>query len=375
MNILLALVGLLSIGGVGWLWTSGFAGLDRPQRVGFAYGVGAVWIGVMMGVIPLVGLPLVPAVGWSVVGVPPVGWWVWRRLRGGVAAKDADRPIAAGRSGHAAAIRDAWWWGAAGFVGLLAAIVVARTVVKPIQAWDAWSTYATKAKAIYLSATVPRSMFETVTAPNYPLGVPLQEVWMSWFVGAWDDVAVKLLFPGYLVALLCLVYGELRVRWAARVAMGGTLFVGCLPFLLQHGQDGYTDLPLAYFVLGGAGALTRFLRHREGHALALGAIFAAGMVWSREDGVLVVVINGALLLYDGAWSFGIRSARTWRALLGYVAVPAAVWGGWTLVKALWAIPANLSLSIAGMAAHLDRLGGAVDALLTALFLEGNWLIL
>ncbi|MBI3606853.1 MAG: hypothetical protein HY207_02680 [Nitrospirae bacterium] len=220
--------------GVTAVWVVGFAAaplltrLNGPQRIGFAYGVGLVWISTMMGVEALVGVPLTPAAGMAVIAGPAAGWWLWRVRR---ARRTPGVPHAV-RHGPVV-IGDPLWWGAATLLATLWGIVTVRSVLKPIQFWDAWATYGFKAKVIFLEAAIPSlTLFGwngSLNYPDYPLGVSLQEVWVSWFVGTWDDVAVKLLFPGYVLALLCLAYGSLRERWDARPAMLGTLFVGGAP--------------------------------------------------------------------------------------------------------------------------------------------------
>ena len=370
MTIGLGAFGMLVAWWLGFSWMPGRAYLSGAQRAGFAYGLGLVWISTMMGVLAVLGVPVTRMVGVvSIVG-PPLGWWLWQtwRLRRGAEREGSVgviRPVLS---------RDPWWWGLAALLGVLCAIVVVRATVKPMYFRDGWATYALKAKIIYLEASVPRAIFDWVVAPNYPLGVPFQEVWVAWFAGSWDDVAVKLLFPGYALALLCLVYGTLRDRWGARAAMGGTLFVAGLPFLLQHAQDAYTDLPLAYFVLGNAVALTRYALSSDRRDLVLASVFAAGLVWTREDGLIVVAANALLLAALGARRGGLTSKTSVTAVGIYLAFPALVWGAWTLAKLHMGISTNLHVDSSDVMG-LDRWQTIFEVFVRALFLQGNWMIL
>ena len=361
--------------GVAVAWLIGFTAspflvqLNWPLRAGFAYGLGLIWISTMMGLASLFGVPLTPEVGMPLIVLPAAGWWLWR-WRGSRRKPAALRAV----SGSVSIGRDLWWWGMAVLLALLWAIVAIRAVVKPIQFWDAWATYAFKAKIIYLEASIPGTMFEWVVVPNYPLGIPLQEVWTAWFVGSWDDVAIKWLFPGYLLALLFLVYGVLRDRWSARAAIGGTLFVAGLPFLLQHAHDGYTDLPLAYFVLGSAVALTRYALSNDRRDLVLASVFAAGVVWTREDGLIVVVANALLLAVLGARRGGLITKTTFTTVGIYLGFPALVWGAWTLAKLHMGISTNLHVDSSDVTV-LDRWRTIFEVFIRALFLQGNWMIL
>jgi hypothetical protein len=252
-------------------------------------------------------------------------------------------------------------------------IVTARAMVVPVRFWDAWATYAFKAKVIYSDQAITHSLFDSVGVPNYPLGIPLWEVWVTWFVGTWDDTAVKWLFPGCLLALWCLVYGALRERWPPRSAMVGTLFVAALPLVFQHGQDGYSDLHLAYFTLGSAVALSRYAVSTRTSDLVLASVFAAGSVWSRADGVMLVVCNIIVLIVLGTRAAGALSRATWVSVLTYAALPAAVWGGWELVKLYAGISSNLGVEDPTMSG-LDPTRVIGEEFIKALFLSGNWLI-
>jgi hypothetical protein len=340
---------------------------DRVTLVGFAYGVGLVWISTLMGGAALAEIPLTWRVG--VVGIlsAAVPWWVGRgwRLRG------RSRPLNDARQG-AVVNRDPWWWAAAAMLGVLCVITAARAIIKPIQGWDAWMAYTFKAKVMFLDGRISSDMFASVGAPNYPLGVSLQEVWVAWFMGTWDDVGIKWLFPGYLLALICLVYGTLRERMSPRMAIVGTLAASGLPLLLQHAQDGYTDLPFAYFALGNAVALTAYARRANRRDLILAAVMAAGLVWTREDGAALVACSAIVLAAHGVWRQGTTARSALRAVSLYVAPAVVVWGAWALVKLHLNIPSNLQIGASEAIPIVDRWVVVLGNLTGALFLDGNW---
>lgn len=366
-------LGVASIWAVGFVAAPLFRHLNGPQRVGFAYGLGLVWISTMMGVAGLAGLPLTPAAGIAVIVGPAAGWWLARAWRG--------RLPGAPRTGlgRMVVVRDPLWWGGATVLALLWLIVTGRAVLKPIQFWDAWATYAFKAKVIFWGAAIPSpALFGWGGSPNYPdypLGISLQEVWVSWFVGSWDDVAVKLLFPGYLLSLLYLAYGSLREQWEARPAMLGTLFVAGLPLVLQHGHDGYTNLPLAYFVFGGAIALTRYVRSSDRRDLVLAAMFGAGLVWTRVDGVVFMACNALLLLVLAARRLPFLITKGWVDVSIYLAPPLLVWGAWSLVKLHFGISSTFQPDGSSVVPLFDRWSRIAAVFFRSFFLDGNWLIL
>ncbi len=370
MTTVLGALGVAAAWGLGFAASHVLSHLSLSQRIGHAYGLGLVWITAVMGGVALVGLPLTWPIAGTLAVVPPIGWILWQ-IRWPRERRAETQPAASVQC----ISRDPWWWSLLVLLSVVLTIVAARAVVKPVRFWDAWAAYAFKAKVMYLEETIPRAMFKFAVAPNYPVGISLQEVWISWFIGSWDDVGIKWLFPAYLFALLFLVYGSLRERWSGRAAMIGTLFVSGLPFLLQHGQDGYTDLPFAYFALGSSVALTRYVVGRDFRDRLLASVLSAGLVFIREDGVILVACYAAVL---GLWSarrVGVAVRQAVRDVSPYLLAPVVVWGTWTLAKLSMGIPSSLHGE--GMAAitSLDRWLRIIKMFFSAFFLGGNWLIL
>ncbi|MFZ5877292.1 MAG: hypothetical protein ACOYXU_12915 [Nitrospirota bacterium] len=369
MTAALGLLGVATAWGVGMAVASAFAPGDRDRVTffGLAYGVGLVWISTCIGGAALVGVPLAWPVGLAVVLVAAAARGMRFRRRSGGEARSAERAPR-----EIVADRDPWWWAGAALVGVLWLIAASRAALKPVQGWDAWTDYTFKAKAIFLDGAISNAMFSSVVAPNYPLGVSLQEVWIAWFMGTWDDVGIKWLFPGYLLALIGLVYGALREHMSPRIAIAGTLAATGFPLLLQHAQDGYTDLPFAYFALGNAVALTAYARRDDRRHLLVAAVMAAGLVWTRADGAGLVACSALVLAaYDVR-----RRGVGWRSSLApvsvYVAPAVAVWGTWTFVTLSLNLPSNLESDAAHGVPVLARWASVLGSLAGALFLDGNW---
>lgn len=151
-------------------------------------------------------------------------------------------------------------WFAVVAVALLAVrfgTLAVEVLLRPLFAWDAWSQWATKAKAWSgLRELVPFISYEdwiqrvpgfTDTAPNYPPTIPLLQTWMSLALGRWDDALINLPWLAAYVALGLGVFGQLRglgagTSWAAIA----TYLALSLPMLNVHvALAGYADLHLA----------------------------------------------------------------------------------------------------------------------------------
>jgi len=81
------------------------------------------------------------------------------------------------------------------------------------------------------------------------------------------------------------------------------------------------------------------------------------------------------LLYYAIRTFGVGTRQSWGTWLIYLGPPALVWGAWAITKYWLAIPMNLLVPSLGAVPSLDRIQSVLEAFTTALFLDGNWLIL
>jgi 4-amino-4-deoxy-L-arabinose transferase-like glycosyltransferase len=72
---------------------------------------------------------------------------------------------------------------------------------------------------------------------DYPLFVPLSQAWTYMFIGGWNDLLVKALFPVFFVALLVIFYFALRRLIGARLALVSAFFLATI-FMdsLQEGK-------------------------------------------------------------------------------------------------------------------------------------------
>lgn len=367
MIVIPGMVGLTLAVIAGYAWLYPLTNMSRTLRLGFAYGVGLTWVSLAMAALAGIGVPLVPWVGVPAVMGPPLvmRWVAWRRGGGGVRGAP---------KGQGDRSRDMRWLVLLAIVGIVWGIVAVRATIKPLSVGDAWSTYGFKAKAIFVERSISELVLRAVEPANYPLAVPLQEVWISWMAGAWNDWAVKLLYPGYLLAMILLVYGFLKEYVAPWIAMAGGLFVESLPLVLQHAQEGYADLPFAYLVVASSVALSRYAVLSEDAYLIVGGLCTAGAIWTREDGGVIFGTQTVLLVVFTVRRFGFRFWSLRHTLLLYGAFPIMVWGVWFLTKLALGLSSNLTV-YAGDLSFIVRLKSTIVAYLLALYVYGNWLIL
>jgi len=236
-----------------------------PWLAGAAWIVGSFALTLVMRANAMAGVPFsLPSIGAPGLAiVAAAGFFAWRRSRdgwrdglrdaiGGLMARDLSR-----------AARVAWFILLA-WLALRAAMLLVEVVSKPIYPWDAWSAWATKAKAYFAARTiVPFGDEATWTAataatwfdaaPGQPATLPLLQAWIATAIGSFDDARVTLPWWLTFVAMMLVVYGETRRRGVAPLpALAAAWFAGSMPLTgAQVALAGYADLPIAAaFALG-----------------------------------------------------------------------------------------------------------------------------
>jgi hypothetical protein len=191
------------------------------------------------------------------------------------------------------------------FLTLLAVLfvyAVFRAALYPVWAWDAYATWAFKAKVFYLNQTVNLQGFE---AHNYyPNLVPLLLTYLYLWLMQVNDHLVKLVFPLFGAALLALLYSFfLRMGLSRTRSLGLTAFFALngVTFIV-HLYITYADLALTYFTLGAVGLIYLWLTDRPPRdALPLSAAMCAGMAWCKFEGsplaATIVLAAGLTLLW------------------------------------------------------------------------------
>ena len=190
--------------------------------------------------------------------------------------------------------------------------------------WDAWATWAPKAKALVLCS----NQLADVTAfghADYPLLWPSTWAFSSWCAGAWEEqwskiwCALFMLCAAYEVAVIAWDHGRGRTwGWVAAAA-----FVSA-PAVPLVASWAYAEAP---FWLMTICSLALGLRWEKDHMrlhLILAGIFAAGAAWTKDEGVLYATLaTGWIVLVD--WRRGLRNAAWFIAPVFVLCGPWWLW--------------------------------------------------
>ena len=339
--------------------------------------VSSVWAG------PRLSRGLILFVVLSIVAVLFV---LWRRVR-----RQSSAPGSAGPPGAGLSLFGVLLVAVLVLLFLSQAYYAANT---PLSAMDAMGFWGYSAKAIFFDGTVRTpAVVEPLRGhphPRYPLLVPLAQDWVHFLRGRYDDSAVKLVFVGFYVALVGVVFGAARRRWGRiaevaeskrsqkrrgrrieevgdlptypRAGMVAAFLVATIPVLRADGFGAafaLADIPLAFFIAAALVSWLRWMDEGQMGDLVLTFVFAALGAWTKNEGLVALILLTVLVVAEA-----VSRRRRVGAVVGAVAV------GWVLVVP-WLLfqgglaavdenyPAHVRLSVfIANAGRLPAIGGA-----------------
>lgn len=246
---------------------------------------------------------------------------------------------------------------------------------RPILSQDAWMNWAGAAKFFYYSRGLALAHGnEHFFGAGYrifmghPLLYPLAEVWVSTALGGFHETLAKAFSPFYYISILGIFFFTVKRESGRFYALIAAFLLSSAPLLAFHGQDGYADLPLAFYTLGGTVFLWRFMELEDMRCLsASGLLFSMG-AFTKNEGIIYLASAGLVLaVYCAAREKGLLKG------LIYYCLPAAIFiAPWLIFKASYGIGFGHGYKTAGVemasgGLHLDVPG----VYLKELFLSAN----
>lgn len=216
------------------------------------------------------------------------------------------------------------------------------TGLRPVFAWDAWANWSAGAKVFFHSHSllldVPAQDFfgENAVDRNvfYPLHNTLMQLWISLWIGRFDDVYVKFASPAYLLSMaVCFYYTAYREtnRLFALVMLGIVL---SSPLLSYHSIELYSDQMLGVYLFL---ASVSFLKAMKGNASywLLAGIYSTEAIFTKNEAfffVIPFVLSAIMYLRADVNSRSIKFAHI-RSLIAPLLV-LIIWYGFQLYYGL-----------------------------------------
>ncbi|MFH1753511.1 MAG: glycosyltransferase family 39 protein [Candidatus Omnitrophota bacterium] len=213
------------------------------------------------------------------------------------------------------------------------ALIFFRAFLKPLESFDSIAMYAMKSKIIFLSGMIPRDFFTSITQrlpnPDYPLLLPLVEVWVYTFLGKISDLLVKAVFPSYLLSFLIIFYSLLKRVVSRKGALLFTFILATIPQFINFATVGYADIILAYYYSIGAIYLYLWIKERRTADLVISGIFSGFAVLTKNEGMMLFLVNIILLAWYLVKGFN-RDLLKKAAIYAVIALMIA--GPWLIIR-------------------------------------------
>jgi hypothetical protein len=228
--------------------------------------------------------------------------------------------------------------GPVGFASLVAAVGVAAAGLfletlfragrlQGLFAWDAWSFWVPKAKAIYFYGGLDHQFFTSLPGAPYPPVIPLVDAGAFHFMGGPDTVTFHLQYWFLAVGFVAAVAGILWQRVPPWILWPFLVLGLVAPRISTRLLTPQADFLLDFFFVVAVLLVGIWLRDRSRWLLVAVSLLLCGATLTKREGMLL-----AACLYLAA---GLATCRHWRSawppllasavVVGLVSLPWRIW--------------------------------------------------
>ncbi len=192
---------------------------------------------------------------------------------------------------------------------LLKFFLITRTsYILPVFAWDSLENWSSAAKFFFYEKGLALEHSEEHffgtgyrTFLNYPLHVPLIQVWFSLCIGNIHEAYIKYWNVIYFISVVGLLFFALKREVSAIIAIFAAFFLSSVPLLTFHATQAYADLPLSYYALAVTVYFRKYMKSEQKDAnygiLTVMGLFAAFCLWTKIEGVLFCLAFSTTLIF------------------------------------------------------------------------------
>jgi len=173
-----------------------------------------------------------------------------------------------------------------------------RALIKPIEAYDSVSIYALKSKILYLAGSIPNDFFTGILGHfhgvhvDYPLLVPISEVWFYVFNNGLNEFLVKSIFPLIFLCFLCVFYSVLKRLLDSRItALLFTFMLSSVAQFNAYATIGVADLALSINFGIAFFYLYQWMKNSKISVfLYISMLFSVFTIWTKNEGIILACI-------------------------------------------------------------------------------------
>ncbi|MCU0641436.1 MAG: glycosyltransferase family 39 protein [Candidatus Margulisbacteria bacterium] len=181
-------------------------------------------------------------------------------------------------------------------------LVFYQAVVRPVEDIDSIAYRMMEAKIFYTEKSLslnthPGYFIGPSSRKNYPLNIPIFASWVYSALGTWDDAIVQIIFPAFLLAFAVAFYYLMRRLTSRSASLFSVYLLLSLPLLIYHAATSYIDAVVGFYYCTSFLYLLLFIRDRRPAHFIVSALLAGGAVWTKSEGLPLVISNLLVLSY------------------------------------------------------------------------------
>jgi 4-amino-4-deoxy-L-arabinose transferase-like glycosyltransferase len=186
------------------------------------------------------------------------------------------------------------------------AVVATGSLSTPLQEWDAFAIWGLKAKVLAHAALRPvppyfHDLSLSYSHLDYPLMLPFLTAGAYAAMNVVDDQTGKLVSVFLDLLVVPVIYLGLRWKLPRLAAACLAAVFALLPAMFRFGGTGCADLPLAMFYAGSIYFTAKWLAELQRPNLALAILFSAFAAFTKNEGLVLALANGVVILGFGLW--------------------------------------------------------------------------
>jgi len=182
------------------------------------------------------------------------------------------------------------------WIGAKLGSVFLEAYLRPIYSADSWKVWSSCAKIFFNSHSLlldaPAQDFFGGNAIRriifYPLHTNLIQVWMSLWMGVFDEVLIKFYNPVYLLSM-AIVFYYISLRETSRIlALTILAIILSSPFLSYHSVEANSDLMLGVYIFFASAAFLKAMRGNSAYWILTG-IYSAEALFTKEEAFFFIL--------------------------------------------------------------------------------------
>jgi len=187
------------------------------------------------------------------------------------------------------------------FIILFGLILLFRSLIMPVEAWDSIAIHTLKVKRlIYQPDFTQYFGIPEYANPHqdYPILIHLTESWLAQDSNSeiWQDYPVKIISPIFTCLIILLIYNRIRRNYNSLITFLIAFSFGFCPIVLEYAVVNLMDIPLSLFFLITVLALEEYDVSKQTEWITLALGFSIMSAFVKNEGIPFLLITFFLSL-------------------------------------------------------------------------------